>query len=333
MSRAGADFNGKKYQKFIALHMKMLYNLLCIILFQYKEKEAMIEMNHKETCNRIIDEMKKVIIGKDEQLRLLLISLLSKGHILIEDIPGVGKTTAAAAMAKATGLDAKRVQFTPDVMATDISGFTAPDHKTGEFIYKPGVCMTNILIADEINRTSPKTQSALLEVMEERQVTVDGVTYKLPEPFMVVATQNPLGYVGTYQEMRIVADRHGANPLDVVAAVTTAEEVVALQKQVEQVHVDEAVQQYIVELVCATRTHGLIALAASPRASLSLMRAACAAALLDGRDYVIPRDVSDMYEAIVAHRLMLAPEAKIERLTASQLLAAIKDAVKAPIVK
>ena len=315
----------------------------------------MSEMNHKEICNRIIDEMKKVIVGKDEQLRLLLISLLSKGHILIEDIPGVGKTTAASAMAKATGLDAKRVQFTPDVMATDISGFTAPDHKTGEFVYKPGVCMTNILIADEINRTSPKTQSALLEVMEERQVTVDGVTYKLPEPFMVVATQNPLGYVGTYplpeaqmdrfmmktsmgypsvdQEMRIVADRHGANPLDVVVPVTTAEEVVALQKEVEQVHVDEAVQQYIVELVCATRTHGLIALAASPRASLSLMRAACAAALLDGRDYVIPRDVSDMYEAIVAHRLMLAPEAKIERLTASQLLAAIKDAVKAPIVK
>ncbi len=315
----------------------------------------MSEMNHKEICNRIIEEMKKVIIGKDEQLRLLLVSLLSKGHILIEDIPGVGKTTAAAAMAKATGLDAKRVQFTPDVMATDISGFTAPDHKTGEFIYKPGVCMTNILIADEINRTSPKTQSALLEVMEERQVTVDGVTYKLPEPFMVVATQNPLGYVGTYplpeaqldrfmmktsmgypsadQEMRIVADRHGANPLDVVVPVTTAEEVVALQKQVEQVHVDEAVQQYIVELVCATRTHSLIALAASPRASLSLMRAACAAALLDGRDYVIPRDVSDMYEAIVAHRLMLAPEAKIERLTASKLLAAIKDAVKAPIVK
>ncbi|MBQ7034546.1 MAG: MoxR family ATPase [Clostridia bacterium] len=312
-------------------------------------------MNHKEICNRIIDEMKKVIVGKDEQLRLLLISLLSKGHILIEDIPGVGKTTAASAMAKATGLDAKRVQFTPDVMATDISGFTAPDHKTGEFVYKPGVCMTNILIADEINRTSPKTQSALLEVMEERQVTVDGVTYKLPEPFMVVATQNPLGYVGTYplpeaqldrfmmktsmgypsvdQEMRIVADRHGANPLDVVVPVTTAEEVVALQKEVEQVHVDEAVQQYIVELVCATRTHGLIALAASPRASLSLMRAACAAALLDGRNYVIPRDVSDMYEAIVAHRLMLAPEAKIERLTASQLLAAIKDAVKAPIVK
>ncbi len=315
----------------------------------------MSEMNRKEICNRIIEEMKKVIIGKDEQLRLLLIALLSKGHILIEDIPGVGKTTAASAMGKATGLDAKRVQFTPDVMATDISGFTAPDHKTGEFVYKPGVCMTNILIADEINRTSPKTQSALLEVMEERQVTVDGVTYKLPEPFMVVATQNPLGYVGTYplpeaqldrfmmktsmgypsadQEMRIVADRHGANPLDVVVPVTTAEEVVALQKQVEQVHVDEAVQQYIVELVCATRTHGLIALAASPRASLSLMRAACAAALLDGRNYVIPRDVSDMYEAIVAHRLMLAPEAKIERLTASQLLAAIKDAVKAPIVK
>ena len=144
---------------------------------------------NKSVCGRIIDEMKKVIVGKDEQLRLLLISLLSKGHILIEDVPGVGKTTAAAAMARATGLDSKRVQFTPDVMATDISGFTAPDAKTGEFVYKPGVCMTNILIADEINRTSPKTQSALLEAMEERQVSVDGVTYKLPEPFMVVATK------------------------------------------------------------------------------------------------------------------------------------------------
>lgn len=309
----------------------------------------------KRVCEKIIDEMKKVIVGKDHQLRLLLISLLSKGHILIEDVPGVGKTTAAAAMAKATGLGAKRVQFTPDVMATDITGFTAPDGKTGEFTYKPGVCMTNILIADEINRTSPKTQSALLEVMEERQVTVDGVTYKLPDPFMVVATQNPLGYIGTYplpeaqldrflmkismgypsadQEALIIGDRHGEDPMNAVEAVSSPEEILSLQKAVEEIHVDEAVQKYIVDLVCATRSNNLIALAASPRASLALMRAACAAALLDGRSYVIPRDVSEMYEEIVAHRLMLAPEAKIERMTAAGLLADLKDAVKAPIVK
>lgn len=311
--------------------------------------------NEQAICQKITAEMKKVIVGKDEQLRLLLICLLSKGHILIEDVPGVGKTTAASAMAKATGLDAKRVQFTPDVMATDISGFTAPDSKTGEFVYRPGVCMTNILIADEINRTSPKTQSALLEVMEERQVTVDGVTYKLPEPFMVVATQNPLGYVGTYplpeaqldrflmkmsmgypsveEEASIIANRHGVNPMDSVVAVSTPDEIVAMQQIVEQIHVDPAVLKYIVNLVCATRESALVALAASPRASLALMRAACAAAMLDGRTYVIPRDVSEMYEAIVSHRIMLAPEAKIERMTASQLLDTLKDAVKAPIVK
>lgn len=308
----------------------------------------------QEICRKITEEMKKVIVGKDEQLRLLLVCLLSKGHILIEDVPGVGKTTAASAMARATGLEAKRVQFTPDVMATDISGFTAPD-KNGEFVYKPGVCMTNILIADEINRTSPKTQSALLEVMEERQVTVDGVTYKLPEPFMVVATQNPLGYVGTYplpeaqldrflmkmsmgyptaaEEVRIIGDRHGVNPMETVEPVSSPQEIIAMQKIVEQIYVDPSVLNYIVDLVCATRSSALVALAASPRASLALMRAACAAAMLDGRTYVIPRDVSEMYEAIVSHRIMLAPEAKIERMTASQLLDTLKDAVKAPIVK
>ncbi|MBR2013713.1 MAG: MoxR family ATPase [Clostridia bacterium] len=309
----------------------------------------------KRLCGKILDEMKKVIIGKDDQLRLLLIALLSKGHILVEDVPGVGKTTAAVAMARATGLEAKRVQFTPDVMATDISGFTAPDGKTGEFVYRPGVCMTNILIADEINRTSPKTQSALLEVMEERQVTVDGVTHKLPEPFMVVATQNPLGYIGTYplpeaqldrflmkmsmgyptadQEALIIGDRHGINPMDSVEAVASPEEILVLQKAVEEIHVDDAIKQYIVELVCATRENNMIALAASPRASLALMRAACASALLEGRSYVIPRDVAEMYEAIVSHRLMLSPEAKIERLTASDILENLRDTVKAPILK
>lgn len=309
----------------------------------------------KRLCGKILDEMKKVIIGKDDQLRLLLIALLSKGHILVEDVPGVGKTTAAVAMARATGLEAKRVQFTPDVMATDISGFTAPDGKTGEFVYRPGVCMTNILIADEINRTSPKIQSALLEVMEERQVTVDGVTHKLPEPFMVVATQNPLGYIGTYplpeaqldrflmkmsmgyptadQEALIIGDRHGINPMDSVEAVASPEEILVLQKAVEEIHVDDAVKQYIVDLVCATRENNMIALAASPRASLALMRAACASALLEGRSYVIPRDVAEMYEAIVSHRLMLSPEAKIERLTASAILENLRDTVKAPILK
>ena len=309
----------------------------------------------QEICQKITNEMKKVIVGKDEQLHLLLIALLSKGHILIEDVPGVGKTTAASALAKATGLDCKRVQFTPDVMATDISGFTAPDMKTGEFTYKPGVCMTNILIADEINRTSPKTQSALLEVMEERQVTVDGVTYPLPEPFMVVATQNPVGDMGTYplpeaqldrflmkmsmgyptpeQEQMIVATRHGENPLSQVEPVATAEELLAMQKAVEEVFVDEKILKYIVELVCATRDHHLVALAASPRASLSLMRAACASAVIEGRSFVTPKDVTALYDAIVAHRIMLAPEAKIERMSASQLLADLQEKVKVPVVK
>jgi MoxR-like ATPase len=211
------------------------------------------------------------------------------------------------------------------------------------------------VLADEINRASPKTQSGLLEAMQERQVTVDGVTYPLPRPFMVLATQNPVDMSGTYplpeaqmdrflmqismgyptadQEALIISDRKGVDPMASVEAVASPAEILELQKAIEEIHVDDAVKQYIVDLVCATRESSMIALAASPRASLALMRAACAAALLDGRSYVIPGDVSEMYEAIVSHRLMLAPEAKMERLTASAVLADIKDTVKAPIVK
>lgn len=308
-----------------------------------------------EACQAIMNEVNKVIIGKPEAVRMLTLALISGGHVLIEDVPGVGKTTIAAALAKATGLDYKRVQLTPDVMASDITGFSVLDKSSGEFIYKPGVVMTNILIADEINRTSPKTQSALLEAMEERQVTVDGVTRTLARPFMVIATENPLGFVGTYPlpeaqldrfllkfvigypegeaEVKIIADRKKANPLDNVKNVVTPEDIIAVQETVSDIYVDEEVAKYMVKLVQETRTNASIVLAASPRASIALIKAASANALINGRDYVTPADVYEMYKFVVGHRIVLSAEAKLERMTVDQMLDSILKSVKAPVLK
>ena len=308
-----------------------------------------------EACQAIMNEVNKVIIGKPEAVRMLTLALISGGHVLIEDVPGVGKTTIAAALAKATGLDYKRVQLTPDVMASDITGFSVLDKSSGEFIYKPGVVMTNILIADEINRTSPKTQSALLEAMEERQVTVDGVTRQLARPFMVIATENPLGFVGTYPlpeaqldrfllkfvigypqgeaEVKIITDRKKANPLDSVKNVVTAEDIIAVQQMVSDIYVDEEVARYMVNLVQETRTNSDIVLAASPRASIALIKAASANALISGRDYVTPSDVHEMFKFVVGHRIVLSAEAKLERMTVDQMLDNILKNVKAPVLK
>jgi len=310
---------------------------------------------YSELCESIMREVNKVIIGKPTSVKLLTIALISGGHVLIDDVPGVGKTTIAAALSKAVGLDYKRVQLTPDVMASDISGFSVFDKTKGDFVYKPGVVFTNILIADEINRTSPKTQSALLEAMEEKQVTVDGVTRELPNPFMVIATENPLGFVGTYplpeaqldrflikftigyptlsSEMKIIADRQKENPLNFVSAVASVDDVINIQKAVSEIYVDELICKYITELVQATRTNKNVILAASPRASIALLRAASANALMNGRNYVVPQDVSDLYQYVVGHRIVLSPEAKLERMTNHDVLEEIRNSIKAPVLK
>ena len=313
-----------------------------------------IEKSYK-LCQDIMGEVSKVIIGKPEAVKMLVLSLISGGHVLIEDVPGVGKTTIAATLAKAAGLDFKRVQLTPDVMASDITGFSVYDKSSDSFVYKPGVVMTNILIADEINRTSPKTQSALLEAMEEKQVTVDGVTRRLEQPFMVIATENPIGFVGTYplpeaqldrflikfiigypekgDEMRIISERKSGNPLENVKAVATAEDIINAQRDVGAVYVDDEISMYIVNLVSTTRTNKNIALAASPRASIALMKAAAANALLSGRNYVIPEDVSSMFGYVVGHRIVLSAEAKLDNMTNDQMVQQLLKSVKAPVLK
>lgn len=317
-----------------------------------------MEKIHNEAyrvCHAVMGEINKVIIGKPEAVKLLTLALISGGHVLIEDVPGVGKTTIAAAFAKATGLDFKRIQLTPDVMASDITGFSVYDKSSGQFLYNPGVVMTNVLIADEINRTSPKTQSALLEAMEEKQVTVDGKTHKLASPFMVIATENPLGFVGTYplpeaqldrfllkfvigyprggDEVKIIYDRKKENPLDSVRAVVSARELLDVQQVVANMHVDEDICEYIVSLVQATRSNKNIVLAASPRASIALIKAASANALIDGRNYVTPSDVAQLYKYVVGHRIVLSAEARLDKLTNYEILDDIMKSIRMPVLK
>ena len=274
---------------------------------------------------------------------------------MLEDVPGTGKTTLATAFAKALGLDSRRVQFTPDTMPSDITGFSVYDMKTGELQYKPGAIMTNLLLADEINRTSSKTQSALLEAMEEKQVTVDGVTRKLEEPFVVLATQNPVGSAGTQMlpaaqldrflmklsmgypdrnsEIEMMKERHHGNPLDEVEAAVDVPEFLSMIKDAEQIYVDDLIYEYISELIEQTRTHKLIQLGISPRGALAICRTAKACALLHGRDYVVPDDVQEIFLCVGVHRIVLSPKARLHEQTAENLLKEIMDRVKRPDVK
>ena len=315
----------------------------------------MADIIYNEKCEKIINEIKKVMIGKDKAIELLLVSFLSGGHILIDDVPGVGKTTVALALARATSLDCKRIQFNPDIMASDITGYTAYNKQTSSFEYKEGVVMTNILIADEINRTSPKTQSALLEVMEEGKVTVDGVTRNVKQPFIVVATQNPIGFIGTHplpeaqldrfilrmtigypsvdQELKIITDRQKSNPLDNVCAVASDIDIMNMRNEIMQITLDEKISKYIVDLVSKTREHEDILLAASPRASLSLMRAGCAYAYIHGRNYVVPDDINEILPYVLGHRIVLTPEAKISHKTTNDVLNEIKNLVSVPMTR
>ncbi|MDE7281382.1 MAG: MoxR family ATPase [Ruminiclostridium sp.] len=302
-----------------------------------------------------ITEIEKVIVGKRDIITVIMVALLAGGHVLVEDVPGTGKTTLASALGKATGLQFKRAQFTPDVTASDITGFNLFNKETNRFEFRSGMAMTNILLADEINRTSPKTQSALLEAMQEKNVTVDGTTYRLPRPFMVIATQNELGFVGTFplpeaqldrftvkvkmgypnadQEFKIITDRSGKDPLDEVNAVCSAEELEQYSELTGQVHVDDKIGQYIVSFVSATRNHPAVLLGASPRASLALMKCAQALALISGRTYVIPEDVSVMIPFVLSHRIHIKQEEKIKGMTAEQVLADVKANIMYPFGK
>ena len=303
-------------------------------------------------ASRLTSEIEKVIVGKHREVLLLITAMLAGGHVLIEDVPGVGKTTLAAALAKAAGLDFRRAQFTPDVTASDITGFNIYNRREENFEFTPGLVMTNILLADEINRASPKTQSALLEAMEEGRVTVDGKTYILPDPFMVIATQNPSGFVGTYplpeaqldrfsmklsmgyptpdEEMRIVEERTAADPLDAVSPVAGAKLISFLRALTTDVRIDRSLYKYLVLLVSATREHRSVSLGASPRASLALKRLSQAYAFMHGRNYVGQEDISDIFRAAIGHRIILKQEAQLGGVTCAAVLEDVLKSVPVP---
>ena len=297
--------------------------------------------------------IRKVIVGKDAAIEQLLIAMLCRGHVLIEDVPGVGKTTLVSALAKSLQCSFKRIQFTPDVTPSDVTGFTMVNMQSGKMEFRPGAVMSQIILADEINRTSPKTQSSLLEVMEEGQVTVDGVTYSLPKPFMVLATQNPVDFVGTYplpeaqmdrfflrisigyptleEEMDVLARYTGqVTPMQTLTPVCGANEIIALQGQVGTVYASPEARNYVATIAAITRNHQALQLGASPRGSIALLRAAQACALLSGRDYVLPDDIRRMALPVLSHRLILTPEARMKGISAESVLAQLLDTVSVP---
>jgi MoxR-like ATPase len=288
-----------------------------------------------ETGGRIVEAVGSVIDGKPDVIRLALAVMLAEGHLLIEDVPGVGKTMLAKALARSLGVQMRRIQFTPDLLPSDVTGVSVYDQARQEFEFRPGAVFANVVVGDEINRASPKTQSALLECMEERQVTVDGTTYLLPPPFMVIATQNPIEMEGTYPlpeaqrdrftarvamgypspaaELDMLASHGRHSPLDALVPVADADDINRLTAIARAVHVADEVQRYVIDLVVATRTHPDLRLGASPRAALHLLRTARATAALDGRAYVVPDDVQDLAEPVLAHRLLPTAEAQISR--------------------
>lgn len=296
----------------------------------------------------------KVIVGKQDVVDLMLIALLCQGHVLIEDVPGVGKTTLASALARSLDCSFRRIQFTPDITPSDITGFSAVNFKTGEMEYHPGLVMSQMILADEINRTSPKTQSSLLEVMEEGQVTVDGVCYSIPQPFIVLATQNPVDFVGTYplpeaqldrffmkisigyptvEEETDILERYtvGTKPLAQLRPVCSAREILLYQAEVSKVYTSKEVRVYVSQIAAASRKYAGLSLGISTRGAIALMRAGQARALLNGRDYVIPEDIQKMAQSVLAHRLQLSPEARMRSITPERALQAVIGSVQVPV--
>lgn len=301
----------------------------------------------------IVGNIENALYGKREVIELALCALICNGHILIEDVPGVGKTTLASALARTFQCSFRRIQFTPDIMPSDITGFSMYNQKTGNFEYKEGLIMSNIVLADEINRASPKTQSSLLEVMEERQTTVDSATYRMPNPFIVLATQNPIEYTGTYPlpeaqldrffmrisigypephvESTMMSQLNGSRPADSLSSVASGEDLLGLQQSTCKIFVDKKINDYIVEISTCTRVNKNILLGASPRASFCLYRAAQAWALYNGRDFVIPDDVIKIAGPVLEHRIVLTPEAKHKRITAKSAVKEAVESVKVPL--
>jgi len=305
-----------------------------------------------QLSQNVICEVKKVIIGKDETIIKVLLSILAGGHILLEDIPGVGKTTLALALSKALSLDYKRLQFTPDVLPTDVTGFTIFNKATNSFEFKQGAAMTNLFLADEINRTSSKTQSALLEIMEEGKVTVDGVTYSMPDPYIVIATQNPIGSIGTQSlpesqmdrfivrlsmgypsvanEIEMLKAKHNQVTVDAVQPVITSSQLIEARKVVEDIFVSDEIFDYIVRLADATRNNQYLKLGLSPRGSIALLKMTKAISLLKGRDYVTADDVTYAFKDIVSHRIILNSKARLAGMTADTVLSGIIESVQVP---
>ena len=312
----------------------------------------MEQSDARRIAERIIENIQRVIVGKGREVETAVIALLSQGHILIEDVPGVGKTMLGKSLARSIDCVFKRIQLTPDMLPSDITGVSVFNQQTREFEFRPGPILGQIVLADEINRATPKTQSALLEAMEERQVTVDGITHKIARPFMLMATENPIEYEGIFplpeaqldrfmvriqlgypsldDEISIIDRQRVHHPIDSLGAVASSDEVNEAQEAVKTVFVHDQVRRYIVSLVHATRTHGDAALGASPRASLALFRACQALALLRGRDYVIPDDVKELATTVMGHRVIVTPSARMKRVERSHIVEEVISQVAVP---
>ncbi len=306
----------------------------------------------KEIAERIANSVGQVILGKNNEVRLAILGMLCRGHILLEDIPGVGKTMMAKSLARAVGCTFNRIQFTPDMLPSDITGVSIFNPKTREFEFRPGPIMAQIVLADEINRATPKTQSALLEAMEEGQMTVDGVTYRLSNPFLIMATQNPIEYEGTFplpeaqldrfliriqmgypqpqDELNILASQQYQHPLQNLQQVVTLKELLAVQQLIKDVYVAKEVQQYIINLITASRRHSDVYLGSSPRGSLALFRTAQARAAMSGRDFAIPDDVKALAEVTLAHRIIVGPAARLKNITSRAIVQDILQSTPVP---
>ena len=300
----------------------------------------------------ILNNVERVVVGKRAEVELALISLMCEGHVLVEDVPGVGKTVLAKSLSRSIGCSFKRIQFTPDLLPSDVTGVSIFNQKSAEFEFRPGPVIAQIVLADEINRATPKTQASLLEAMEERQITVDGMTYFVPRPFMVMATQNPIEYEGTFalpeaeldrflmrirlgypargDELEILDRQQHSHPVDQISQVASAEQLQEVQRQVREIFVAPPLRGYIVDIVSASRSHPDVYLGASPRGSLSLFRAAQARAFLQGRDFVSPDDVKAMAEPILAHRLIVSPAARVKHVEPGMVIRETLDSLPVP---